>query len=353
MQSDTDETSDFIPQHSISTPTYHSNNSSPLNRVNFPINSTTFSKLKSKTPTTLPITPLGTEHDHIGGIYHDVLYDNLIHEFDETYVSDDDDDDDDIDENGTPDVMEFNSVFLNSESTASSSVCSYEYPSKESSSSVRKTESRLQTIKEIEFYLSCKRILWITTLFAVGAHEFIYYDHYYICGLFAWITCVLYMILLTITFNNKYNISWCSFTLVMVRLFHMVSVISLCFGVFHCQYTYNIKTLPFKNEDKISMLNQNLKTFEKYLYASIFIAIISCWIQNFYVIKYNEFVVKTGRGIYCSSVEYFILENGLWRNDMQPITFIDRLFAYILLLATFGAIMVCVMSINRMETVGI
>eukprot|EP01083_Nonionella_stella_P121601 365423_1 len=256
-----------------------------------------------------------SDHDsHLGAVFHDIIMDTIIHEFDEDPTITNNED----------------TQLLETEYSISSSYHVHEIPS-------IATKHRFQAIKDVECYLTFKRTLWIMTLFAIGTYQFFYYRLYYISGLLAYTSCVLYgLLFLPCIAYNLINYC-CSWILLVIRLFHMISILILFSGVESCKYYY------FGHDvNALSKLCQ-------LLYMSLFIAMISCWMMDFYVIDYPRFVVKKYKGIHCCRLEYLILPDGSWKNDMQPITSWDRVLTLILLLSSFGSMMLSDITIRKME----
>ena len=288
------------------------------------------SRLSQKTPSSFKSITTKDTDSHIGQVFHDLVFDAMIHEFDEepTKIND------------TP-------------SLSSSSLTVSSLPSSSSSSITNKNKlinnnhhARLQKLNDFECYLNFKRILSLITLFAICSYQFIYFRHYYISGIFSFITFILYLLLFIKKINiliSKYY--YFSFLLLVIRLFHLISIFTLMFGVITCQYHFKLerKTNHYKYTITYILM------LERVLYVLLIIAMLSCLLQNFYIIKYTQFIICRFRGIYCNYLEFIILKNGLWRNDIEPISSFDRLLTFLLLLTTFSSIMISIICINRME----
>ena len=286
------------------------------------------SRLTSKTPSTFLSLTTSKDHDsHIGQIFHDVVFDEMIHEFDESQFSHHDHDQQQIIDSSLTTTITTTTTKTNNNNNNNNNI-----------------NDQLQTINDFQCYLNFKRILCLLTLFSIGLYQFMYYKHYFLSFLFPLITFILYLLL----FIKKINILissyyYCSYFLLIVRIFHIISIFTLFFGVITCQYHFNIDNINNK------ILINYILFLERILYISLIIATLSCLLQNFYIIKYDKFIISRFKGIYCYYLEFHILKNGKWRNDIQPISSFDRLLTFILLLSSFSSIMISIICINRME----
>ena len=205
------------------------------------------------------------------------------------------------------------------------------------------TQQRENAINHFEFYITLRNILSLIALFAVAVTQFVFYRYYYLSGILVSFTFLLYILLfIPLVYENLSESYWCSFGVVVIRIFHMVSILTIFSGVETCLYHYNKKVQDTINDDYIN-------TLKILLYILIGFSILFTYTQNIYVIKYDNFMVYRWKLFYCCRGQYSINEDGSWRGDLNPITGCDGWITLLLFITTFACIIITVISINKME----
>eukprot|EP01083_Nonionella_stella_P001843 5294_1 len=204
---------------------------------------------------------------------------------------------------------------------------------------------QLDTTHGFEFYVNLRNMVSILTLIAIGTMQFVYYRYYYLCGVFTSITAMFYMLLFVPRISHSLSEEClCAFALIVIRLFHIMSLLTIFVGVETCLFHY--ERVVHSTQD-----NGDLDVWIGLLWTCIIAAIVMCILQNVYVIKYDEFVVVKWKLVYCCKGQYYINNDGSWRADLHPISGCDGLLTTGVFITTFAAVISGVVSIHKMEMI--
>ena len=212
------------------------------------------------------------------------------------------------------------------------------------------TKAREDTVNNFEIFLQIRNALsWIAIL-TIGIMELVYWRYYFLFGILNIITVIMYILLHFPQIYMQLSESFmCSFMLVVIRIFHITCIVTIFSGVETCLYHYQ------RNVDKDLVDPRSdamIQTLRGLLYGFIALTVIFAYLQNIFVIKYDEFVVYKWKLFYCLRKDYHVMKDGKWRSDLSPYHVgCDGLITFALLIFTWICVAVSVVCIVKMELI--
>ena len=212
------------------------------------------------------------------------------------------------------------------------------------------TKAREDTVNNFEIFLQIRNALsWIAIL-TIGIMELVYWRYYFLFGILNIITVIMYILLHFPQIYMQLSESFmCSFMLVVIRIFHITCIVTIFSGVETCLYHYQ------RNVDRDLVDPRSdamIQTLRGLLYGFIALTVIFAYLQNIFVIKYDEFVVYKWKLFYCLRKDYHVMKDGKWRSDLSPYHVgCDGLITFALLIFTWICVAVSVVCIVKMELI--
>ena len=206
---------------------------------------------------------------------------------------------------------------------------------------------RFVTMRGFELYLKIKWMLSLFSLIAIAFLQIVYFRYFWLCGLFSIICSFCYALICFRCIAHRMRQNFlCCFGLLIVRIFHIVSIFTIFGGVATCSFYFDfvvIKPEKYANE---------LAAIKVAMWIFIALSILICSAQNFDILDFERCKLVRWKVLKCcKKTEYFINDNGSWNANVHPMSASDGCSNFFLFVCTLCAVILSFVCIIRMEAI--